>query len=194
MIFFYKSVFPVFSGIFLEIGGILLAHSNLDSYFMILSTSLIDGPLKSIKRRIPNVPEVISVDKVPETKPRDKIEMVTKSYECLLPTQKWTNPKCRQLTHEEIIKATNDFPLKYKDIVNMQQLTGLEETKFSDIYDLSPNSSVSNIVPDISKIGRPKPRLRGTVSDISKTVRPKGKLVNFLEKFADPLDIPESYA
>jgi hypothetical protein len=150
---------------------------------MSVSTTLIDGPLKSMKRRIPNIPEVVSVNKVPETKSRDKIEMITKSYECLLPTQKWANPKCRQLTHEEIIKATNDFPLKYEDIVNMQQVTGLKEIKFSDIYDVSPKSSGSTSISDVSKIGRPKPRLRGTASDIAKTVRPKGKIVNFLEKF-----------
>jgi starvation-inducible outer membrane lipoprotein len=57
--------------------------------------------------------------------------------------------------------------LEYGDVVNMQDVTGLERIDFSDILDLGQTE------PSI-----PEPS--------------KGRMVNFLERFGDPADIDKS--
>nr|WPV76516.1 hypothetical protein [Naviculales sp.] len=93
-----ESLFSSVPGLLLGMAAIALSRYNLD--LTIVSTSLIKGPLQSIKRRVPDVPEVISVDLRAE--PTNKIEMPQGKYECLLPEQRLTNPKCR-LTTTEIV-------------------------------------------------------------------------------------------
>ena len=170
LIILAENVFLLIPGLFLGIAGIVLSRYNLD--LNIVPTSLITGPLESIKRRIPDIPEVVSVNI--ETEPTNKIEIPQNQYECLLPEQRWTNSKCR-LTTTEIVEMSNDIKLDYNDVVNMQDVTGLDKIEFIDRYQVSSSSDVTNTADTV----RPKSRLRGTA-------------VNFLDKFGNPENVPES--
>jgi len=159
---------PIFAilGLLTGIAGISLSFYNRD--FNIVSTSLISGSFESIKRRIPDIPEVVSV--YIETEPTNKIGMAQKPYECLLAEQRFTNPKCT-VTTTEIVEIANNIELDYNHVVNMKDVTGLDTVEFTDIF-------------QVPKPIRPKPRfrLRGT----------KATNVNFLEKFGDPQNVLEN--
>jgi hypothetical protein len=87
--------------------------------------------------------------------------------ECWLAEQALLNPSCK-VKATEIPSAIDlvSHDLKYSEVVNMQDVTGLNRVEFSDILDLGQAE------PSISK-----PRT--------------GKIVNFLEKFGDPGTIDE---
>ena len=95
-------------------------------------------------------------------------------YECLLPEQQFSNLKCR-LTVEEVTEISSKIKLNYKDIVNMQDVTGVYKIEFTDKDQVPSSSDVTNTV---------------------NTVRHKSKLkgigVNFLNEFSDPKNIPET--
>lgn len=142
--------------------GLRLAFLNLD----LIPTTLISetGSTKNLKPRIADVPDVVVV------KSRNKIIMtkpVPANGECLLPDQRLFNPNCR-IKPTEIPNAIDlvSHDLEYTDVVNMQDVTGLDQVEFSDMLD------VGQAKPSI-------PRLR------------KGKTVNFLDKFGDSEIIDE---
>jgi len=95
-------------------------------------------------------------------------------YECLLPEQQFSNLKCR-LTVEEVTEISSKIKLNYKDIVNMQDVTGVYKIEFTDKYQVPSSSDVTNTVNTV----RHKSKLKGIV-------------VNFLNKFSDPKNIPET--
>lgn len=144
-------------------GGLKLAFTDLDK----LPTSFIDEifPISQIKPRIADLPDVVTVNY------RNKVKapsIVQSKGECLLPEQAYFNPNC-QIKPTEIATAVNQAPpeLVYDEVVNMQDITGLDRVDFSDILDL----------------GQPEP----TISKASKS-----KTVNFLEMFGDPADVDGS--
>lgn len=94
-------------GLFIGIVGISLSFYNRD--FNIISTSLISS-IKSIKRRIPDIPEVVSVNI--KTELTNRIVMSQNQYECLLSEQRLTNPKCT-VTTTEIVEISNNIKLDY---------------------------------------------------------------------------------
>jgi hypothetical protein len=152
----------------LGVSGLKLAFIDLDS----IPTSPVykTGSAKNLEPRIPGSPEVVVVN----NRNRNKITMtnsVKPNRECWLPEQAVLNPNCK-------IKST-DIPnaidlvspdLEYKEVVNMQDVTGLERVDFSDVFDLGQAE------PSIPK-------------------SPKGKTVNFLDKFGDsgPIDEKDTW-
>lgn len=151
-------------GLLIGIAGISLSFYNRD--FNLVSTSLIIGSFESIKQRIPDIPEVVSVNIA--IKSTNKVAMSHNQYECLLPEQKFINPKCI-VTTARIGEISDNIKLNYDDVVNMQVVTGLDTIEFTDRYQ----------VPSLTKTVQTKPRLRGTS-------------VNFLDKFSDPQNLLES--
>lgn len=136
--------------------GLRLAFSNLD--FILTSPISETDSLKNLKPRIPGLPDVIVVNS------KKKLVMTNlgqKKTECWLLEQALLNPGCK-------IKPTNipnaidlvSHDLKYQNVVNMQDVTGLDRVDFIDVLDLGQSK------------------------------RPKAKITNFLEKFGDsgPID------
>ena len=149
--------------VLLATGGLKLAFTDLEK----LPTSFIDEtlPISQIKPRIPDLPDVVTVNY------RNRVKapsIVPAKQECWLPEQAYLNPNC-QIKPTQIPTAVNQAPpeLVYDEVVNMQDTTGLDRVDFSDILDL----------------GQPET----TISKAS-----KGKTVNFLDLFGDPADVDES--
>jgi hypothetical protein len=151
--------------------GIVAIAYTKDPGFLIIPTDVVFTPVDSIVRRIPDQPDLVSVDF--ESVSRSTITMPEFStrYEYSLPDQIMHNQKC-SLRPIEIsdIAANADVSLNYNEVVNMQDVTKLTKVKFSDNFEI-PSS--------------PKPtsnfKLRGTGR-----YRNPGKTSNFLDKFADP--------
>lgn len=146
------------AGSLLTILGLRLAFTNPDK----ILTSPVLEMSSTLKPRIPDVPDVVSVNC------RDKIALsnpVQEKGECWLPGQPLLNPNCR-LKGAEIPSIIDQVDLKYDDVVNMQDVTGLDRVAFSDI----------------SQLGQAEPSIP----------KPSGKTVNFLEKFGDPDTVSKS--
>lgn len=136
--------------------GLRLAFNNLD----FIPTSIIPetGLAENLKPRVADLPDVVVVNS------RNKIVMSNPGQEkgeCWLPDQVLFNSACK-VKPTQIPDAIDlvSHNLKYNDVVNMQDVTGLDRVDFSDVLDL----------------GQAKPR--------------KGKMVNFLDKFgySGPID------
>jgi hypothetical protein len=153
-------------------GMVVMAYTK-DPGFIIIPTDIISTSVDSIMRRIPDQPDLVSIDL--ETLSRSKVTMpeFSMGYECSLPDQIMFNPKC-SLRPSEIadIAANADvyLPLNYDEVVNMQDVTKLTTVKFSDKFDISTSSKPTSSF-----------RLRGT-----KRFRNQSKTQNFSEKFGDP--------
>lgn len=139
--------------------GLRLAFTNLD--FIPTSPIFELDSTKDLKPRMPKVPDVVILNS------RNKITMTQEKGQCWLADQALFNPDC-EVKLTEIPKAI-DFvgDLEYDDVVNMQDVTGLDQNQFTDIADLGKNK------PRI-----PKPQ--------------KGKMVNFLDKFRDSKEVIEN--
>jgi len=140
----------------LATSGLRLAFSNFD--FIRTSPISETGSAENLKPRIADLPDVVVVNS------QNKIIMTNpgqEKVECWLPDQALFNSGCK-VKPTEIPNAIDlvSHNLKYDDVVNMQDVTGLDRVDFSDVLDL----------------GQAKPR--------------KGKVVNFLDKFGDsgPID------
>ena len=153
---------PSSAAFVLTIMGLRLAFSNLDS----IATSPVyhTGSVKNLKPRIADTPDVVVVNS------RNKIVMsnpAQEKRECWLPDQAFLNSNCN-VNPTEIPNAIDSVShdLKYDEVVNMKDVTGLKREDFSDVSDLGlakPNIPKSN----------------------------KGKTVNFLDKFSDSGTIDE---
>ena len=145
----------------LVVSGLRLAANNLD----FIPTSSVDV-MKGLKPRIPAISDVVVVNN------RNKIIMcdpVKENQECWLPDQRLLNPKCKVKPTEIPDVIDSVLPdLKYEDIVNMKDVTGLYQQEFTDIFDLGHTE------PSICDLPR------------------QGKQVNFLEKFGDSGQISEN--
>lgn len=144
------------SAFLLAILGLRMAFTNLD----LLETSPIHimGSIKNLNPRIPASNDVVVVNF------RNKIIMnnpVQENQECWLHDQAFLNPKC-SIKPTEIPSIIELVPsgLKYGEVVNMQDVTGLSRVKFTDIVELG------QVEPSIIQSG-------------------KGKTVDFLDKFGD---------
>jgi len=106
--------------------GLRLAFTSLD----FIPTSVISSG-KDAEPRMPGVTDVIVVNN------QGKIHMnkpVKNNPECWLPDQHVLNPNC-EIQPTELTEIGDIIP-EYKDIVNMQDVTGLDQTDFTYIYDL----------------------------------------------------------
>uniref|UniRef100_UPI0030018762 hypothetical protein n=1 Tax=Cocconeiopsis kantsiensis TaxID=3082010 RepID=UPI0030018762 len=139
-----------------------------------IPTEVVSVPIEFLKPRIADQPELVSVDLSPID--RDKISMseFSKRYECSLPDQIIHNKKCRPLRPSEITDIVADAdaeqPIYYEDVVK------LDKVEFSDRFEVVP---------------RPKPTTKSNLRGM-KPLKKKGKMVKFLDKFADPEVIPEA--
>jgi hypothetical protein len=147
--------------------GLKLLFNNPDK----ILTSLIDEPIsyKTLESRIPNFKEVVIINT-----PENKIFMNDwnkPEFECLLPEQVLLNPNC-EIKPTEIPRAIDivAHDLRYDQVVNMQDVTGLENRiQFSDIMDLGKTTEKN--IP---------------------TKSCSGKTVNFLDKFGDSNPVDEA--
>ena len=144
-----------------------------DPGFILIPTDFIYPSIGLITRRIPDRPDIVSVDL--ESVSRSKITMpeVSTEYQCSLPDQIMYNPKCSLRPREiaDIVANVDAYaPLNYDEVVNMQDVTKLPTVEFSDKFEIleSPKSTTNF-------------RLRGT-----KYFRNQAKTVKFLKKFGDP--------
>ncbi len=138
--------------------GVRLAYTDLDS--IPTSPVYITGPV--VKPRMPGSADVVVVNN------RDKVIMsspVPENKECWLPDQTLFNSNCKSTEISNAIDLVSPN-LKYNDVVNMQDVTGLDRVDFSDVLDLGQAE------PSDSKLNR-------------------GKEVNFLDKFGDSGPINE---
>jgi hypothetical protein len=137
--------------------GLRLSFMNLDK----ILTSPIDPTIlaEKLKPRIPDNPDVVTVNFRNKMKMSPQISPEKK--ECWLADQALLNPSCN-IGATDIPNAIDlvSHDLKYNEVVNMQDVTGLERVEFSDILDLGQAKS---------SISKPS----------------TGKTVNFLDKFGD---------
>lgn len=146
----------------LSLSGLRIAFTDLDS----IPTSPIYemGSAKNLKTRIPNSLDVVVVNN------RNKIIMTNslpEKKECWLADQAFLNSNCK-VKSTEIPNAIDlvSHDLDYKEVVNMQDVTGLDKVDFSDVLDLGQAEPCP-----------PKSH--------------QGKTVNFLDKFGDSGTIDE---
>lgn len=140
--------------------GLKIAYSNLD---LILTSPVdINESVNNFEPRIPGIPDVIVLNN------RDKIVMtdhLQNNQKCWLPDQVLFNSNCKSNIDIDEIPDSVFLDLKYEDVVNMKDRTGLHQHEFSDKYDLG------------------------------QTKFNKGKKVNFSDKFGDlgPVDESETW-
>jgi len=161
--------------------GIFVMTFTKDPGFTMIPTDLIFGPIGSIRRRMPNQPNIVSIDLEPVRRYKITMSGLSESektpYECFLPNQMITNPKCNlRLSEIADIVGNTDTTLNYKDVVNMQDATKLKTVDFSDKFEVFPPQKST------SKVG-----FRGT-----KNFCNSGKTVNFLDKFRDSEFVPDT--
>ena len=124
--------FALVSAFGLGLSGLQIAFNNLD----LIPTSPVyeTGSAKNLEPRIPGSPDVVIVNS------RNKIIMsnpVQEKIECWLPDQALLNSNCK-VKPIEIPNAIDlvSPDLKYNEMVNMQDVTGLDRVDFSDVLDL----------------------------------------------------------
>ena len=139
----------------------------------------------SIRRRIPDHPDLVTVDLEPGSRRKIPLPNFSKRYECSLPDQIIYNPACSFCPSEiadidGTADVVVDVPFSYDDIVNLQDVTGLETADFNYKFKVIPNvEPITNNNPELP-ITNTNTGLRGT-----KRFNNEGKTVDFLEKFKD---------
>lgn len=169
---------PVFAvvGSLASAFGLKLAYLNFD--FIPTEGIPENVEIDSIRPRIADLPDVVSIN----YRYRTRIIMngQEEASECWLPYYSFSNPKCNRVSLEQIKNLAEDgvinngviHNLNYNDVVNMQDVTGLD-CSFDDELELG------GVVKRVRR------------SMLRKKTK-KTKVVNFLEKFADPKNIEES--
>jgi len=151
--------------------GIVVMAFIKDPGFTVIPTSVIFTSVASIRRRIPDRTDLVSIDLEPLSRSKITVPEFPMGYECSLPDQMMFNPKCT-LRPIEIgdIAADGDvyLPFNYDEVVNMRDVTKLPTAKFSDKFDLPTNSEPTTHFS-----------LRGTKNSRNQTQ-------NFLKKYGDP--------
>lgn len=147
--------------VLLAMVGLRLGLTDLDK---IPTSPVYETSVKNLKPRVSDLPDVVTVNF------RNKIIMTNPAQEkreCWLPEQALLNPGCK-VKATEIPSAINlgSHDLTYSEVVNMQDVTGLDRVEFSDKLDLG------QVEPSSSKPST-------------------GKVVNFLKKFGDRGTIDE---
>jgi hypothetical protein len=157
--------------------GIVLAALIKDPGFVIVPTTLIYTsvtPIELIQRRIPDRPDLVSLDLEFVSPSKITMPEFSRKYECLLPEQKLLNPGC-SLRPSEIsgIAENADISVPYRDVVNLQDVTKMNYLEFSDQFEVSTSRESTKPTTNF--------KLRGT-----KRFKEQSKTVNFLKKFGDP--------
>lgn len=182
MILLAQGPVAIISSVIATTFGVVSVYYTKDSGFTFIPTDLISASVDSIRRRIPDLPDVVSVDVDLEPSSRSKITMPVLAkenspYECLLPDQMISNPRCTlRPTEVASVSSTASVAFEYDDVVNMKDVTKLSKLEFSDKYELFSGQK-----------SEPKSRLRGM-----SRLRKQGKTVNFLDKFGDPKFVPDA--
>jgi hypothetical protein len=159
--------------------GIIIMYHVQDPGFTIIPTDAISTPVSLINRRVPDQPELVSVDLTSVGRKKIIMPEFSTSYECSLPVQRMLNPKCILRTSKIVDFISNadvDVPLNYDQVVNMQDVTKLGSVQFSDQFEVTSSSKpVAHF------------NLRG-----SKPFRNRAKTSKFLQNFGDTENILDS--
>jgi len=171
------------SGISFLVGLIGLTLTK-DAGLAVIATQAFRGPISSLKSRINNQVEVVSIDIQPNDHTLVKNPLAP-SYECSLPDQRIGNPNCAH--HNIIIEIINndesanmilDKIIEYDQVVNMEDVTGLRgDIKFADPFETVPLEKPGPIKSEHSR-----PNLR-------KKLR---RTANLLDKYKDPENVPDT--
>jgi hypothetical protein len=108
--------------------GIVVMLYVRDPRFLIIPTEIISTPISLIGRRIPDQPDLISVDLKSVSGTKIIVSESSTSYECSLPDQRLFNSKCSLGPSESFDVILNDIVdllLNYDQVVNMQDVTKL---------------------------------------------------------------------
>ena len=106
--------------------------------------------------------------------------MSTKQYECLLPEQRLTDSKCIMKT-EKVVDMSTNIKLEYSEVVNVENVTGLDTDQFRDKYSFSDIKQLPSSTENVQ-----------SKSKVRLPIKKRGTIVNFLDKFRDPENVPES--
>lgn len=151
-----------------------------------------------IKRRILTEPEIIIINL------RDRLRMPgfkRPNAECLIPGQPFISlqNQCQsslQGIPDDMLDLIASPGLNYNDVVNMGDFSGLGDTiQCSDIRDLGVDAIKNGQLrgTPLRNIGFNSDEVIATSTEVVKSFssRVKSKIVNFLDKFSDPTDIPD---
>jgi len=171
------------SGISFLVGLISLILTK-DGGLAVIATQAFRGPISSLKPRISNQVEVVSIDIQPNDYTLVKNQLAP-SYECSLPDQRIGNPTCVRhntiidiINNDESVDVTLDKIIEYDQVVNMEDVTGLSgDIKFADQFE-----TVSLEKPGPIKSEHSRPNLR-------KKLR---RTANLLDKYGDPENVPDT--
>lgn len=136
--------------------------------------------ISAITRRRKNSAEVICLDPVPVDRPT--IQMQTPA-ECSI---------AYNLKSCQAVKESTGITFRYNDVVNMRDVLPAKDGFFIDIYE------IGYVNPPELKTGLNLDDFKPTLSDEANVSpapvvqRVKSKMVNFLQKFSDPENIPDS--
>lgn len=157
-------IYGLIAGFILATLGLKIAFKNLDS----IPVTPIDlqGSIDNLKTRISGVNDVVVVNFRNKITMSDKVNL---NKECWLADQALLNSKCRIDPTDVIDLVPSD--LNYDDVVNMQDVTGLDRVDFSDRFDIG--------------------EVKSSIIDPSPSDYSNGKMVNFLDKFGDSSIIDE---
>lgn len=141
MLFLAQGTIAIVTSLVAGAFGIGILAFIKDSGGVRIPTSVISAPVGSIRRCVPDLPDVVSADLGSTS--RNKITMpgFSKSdstpYECSLPEQILSNSKC-SLRPSKIaeISANTDITFNYDEVVNMQDVTKLRTLEFSNKYEV----------------------------------------------------------
>lgn len=147
----------------------------------VIATQAFHSPISSLKPRINNQVEVVSID-IPSNDYTLVKNQLTPSYECSLPDQRIANPTCARhniiidiVNNAESVDVTLDKIIEYDQVVNMEDVTGLGgDIKFADQFEIVP---LENPGPIKSEHSRPNLRKKSR------------RTVNLLDTYGDPENV-----
>lgn len=162
--------------------GLISLTLTKDGDLAVIATQAFRGPISSLKPRITNQVEVVSIDIQPNDYTLVKNQLA-QSYECSLPDQGISNPTCARhniiidiVNNAESVDRTLDKIIEYDHVVNMEDVTHLD-IKFADQFEVVP---IENPGPIKSEHSRP---------NIRKKLR---KTADLLDKYGDPENVPDT--
>lgn len=164
--------------------GLTTLALTKDGGLAVIATQAYRGPISSLKPRISNQVEVVSIDVQPNDYTIVKNQLAP-SYECSLPDQRIGNPKCARhniiidiVNNDESVDVILDKIIDYDQVVNMEDITGLRgDIKFADQFETVPLEK-----PGPIKSQHSRPNLR-------KNLR---RTANLLDKYGDPENVPDT--
>lgn len=164
--------------------GLIGLNLTKDGGLAVIATQAFRGPISSLRPRISNQVEVVTLDIQSNDYTVVKNE-VAPSYECALPDQRIGNPTCTRhniiidiINNNESVDVTLDKIIEYDSVVNMEDVTGLSgDIQFADQFETVP---IEKLGPMKAEHSRP---------NLRKNLR---RTTNLLDKYGDPENVPDT--